>query len=396
MIFIKIFRYFTLLLLSLLLVNCSKGVRNISSSSELGENEGILIFRLDHKISPMLSIVAMNIEGFDINDPKIPKIASMELFIKFGTSLEYKYILPAGRYRIEKVRTDSEDQTITQGTDHIVELEYKPRFSFYVKKGVINNLGIIYLERTETKNHINAFPLQDAKRTREVFYLFVQKPNASIVTKFRAEYRKLTEQTSGDVYQTIYFRPWNRVYGDEDALKRAPQFESGYNRVTWNATSDVGKNLLYNLYQTAKIENISNYRFIDHTKTGEIAIYDFNNLQGIQYQNGGLYKVTVIQAGKFEETFEKMKLLYGLYNKEGDKIIWRMVNTMITLEKLDDNFVRITRVSMEYIRKVATLKPSEIGTIQPTETTLRPAIAQPAATPAIEPSRTENTQPSGQ
>lgn len=386
-----------ILLIGISLLNCSKGVRSVSEKAVLSDNEGILVLQLDHKISPMLNVIAMDIEGFDDNNPQVPKISSLQLFIKFGTSIEYKYILPAGRYRIEKIRTDSEDQTVLQGSGHSVELEYKPRFSFYIKKGVINNLGRLYLERTETKNHINVFPLQDAQRTKEVLYLFVQKPDYSIVTRFKNQYKKLAEQSGGVVYQTIYFRPWNRVYGDEDALKRAPQFESGYNRVTWNATSDVGKNLLYNLYQTAKIENISNYRFIDHTKTGEIAIYDFNNLQGIQYQNGGLYKVTVIQGGKFEETFEKMKLLYGLYNKEGDKIIWRLVNSMITLEKLDDNFVRITRVSMEYIRKVATLKPTEIGTIQPTETTLRPAIAQPTAAPATVPNRTEeNTQPSGQ
>jgi hypothetical protein len=315
----------------------------------------------------------MTIGGYDITKGSVPEISRIWTFNQMGAKRVHRYIVPAGRYRFEEITSESDDQRLTRTMiSNKVELMYKPRFSFYVTKGKVNYLGVISLIFTENKDNPKVFPMQSSERNVEAYYIFSQVANVDELSKFKEEYDVLFKQTSGHIYQEIILKPWNRTYDEADPLKRSPQFENGYNKVNWHTTFSLAKNFLDNFHQTPKIQVVSANRFIDNTSDKEVAIYDFNTIDKVQYPLNGLFKVTIIRAETYEATLERLKNLYGVYNQEEGKTVWRLVNNRVTLEKHSDKSSRITIVSMEYIRKLSERNPEMMKILNPEDSDLKP------------------------
>jgi hypothetical protein len=371
--------FFVIFAIFLTFFGCYKGYREVSQGEVLENNEGIIVFKIINPGVTLIGDLNIIIQGFDISKANVDKVSRIWIYAKSDTNNTYRYIVPAGRYRIENIKGISEDPGITRTSGHTAEIEYSPRFSFYVVKNKVNYLGVWSFNRTENKNIVGAMNMYSAQQGHGQWYQFLQVMDYNIIDKFKTDYPKLMKQTSGVRSQSIIFRPWNRVYGINDPLKSSPQFENGYGMIKWLHNIKIAKNLLENKYDIPKLEVINQTRFVDRTNANEVALYDFNTLNSVKYHLGGLYKVTIVRNEKFQAVLEKFKNLYGIYNKEDGKVIWRLVNNRITIEPFGDDKTRITLVSMEYIRKVAQFKPSAAGTFNPSEISgVTPRVSAPA------------------
>jgi len=342
-----------IVLIAILMLNCTKNAKSISEDSVLEENEGILIFKVNHPFDHILLQVDYTIEGFDVSKPDVPLVSKIWVHTKKGTSDYYKVIVPAGRYRFEKVSAITDDPRISNVTaESEREIVYKPRYSFYVVRKAINFLGTFQLNETNKKEGLEVLKMYSSEMSAYLYFTMQQNLDMSIYYEFQSKYSKLAKQTIGLREQNISFRPWDRVYQRADSLAEAPQFQNGYKSAKWKSSLKITKNLLENIYDNPKLEVINEYKLIDVTIDEEKVIYAFNSLNDVKYPIGGLFKISILRNKSFKEVFEEFKTLYGTYNEENGKVIWRLINNQIVLKKAGEQQTSITILSMEYIRKL--------------------------------------------
>jgi len=136
-------------MLILFIISCVKDVRCINEDSILQENEGVLIFKLEHPFDHILSTIDYNIEGFDVSKQEMPFLSRFWLHTTKGTGVLYKLILPAGKYRFESIKAMTADPRISiSAGQRINQVMSFPGFSFFVVKKAVNYLGTIYLKET--------------------------------------------------------------------------------------------------------------------------------------------------------------------------------------------------------------------------------------------------------
>ncbi len=345
--------------------SCTKNFRGISEDSVLEENQGILLFTIHNNKAPFLSDVIFHIYGYDLKDKDMKEVAVYQAITRYPVARTFMFIVPAGKYRFNKVTGEGKDPRHAPTRKLNVETEAKPYWSFYVASGMINDLGTLTIRSSEKKEGRNVLKFYDAELKEIIPYRLLQIKNTVNLKKFNDKYPEIRKQVAGYVFQDIIFKEWLRKYKIKDPLKKSPQFENGYKKAKWKEKLKPVKTIYENEFKNARLEIINNYKFIDHSSKTETACYDFNNISGIKYPEGGLYKITIIRKGDFDKTLNKFKLLYGTYNKADGVYTWRMINNMLRLEEYKQGLIRITRVSMEFIRKIAEYKPSKVDKIKP-------------------------------